>query len=620
MAELREITEETQRRFFEEAHEHADRAIAGCGEIVRSYRIAGTIVRLHFAGPVMESRITPALEHLRAGDDGPADLDVRLWDTASTGVGMTPPPCPQRYFTDRGNVWGFESERYRFGYQYGEFSVSLFDAGSGNALFWVEDAGRLPFWTTAAPLRGMLSWWLAHNGMQLVHGAVVGTDAGAVLLPGRGGSGKSSTALACLDAGLAYVGDDYVGVALDPEPRAYCLYRTAKLEPAQLERVERFRALAPDAEVGREGGYEKAVLFLDGELGERVRSELPLTAILVPHITGKPETRLAPIEALAVERAAAMTTLSQLPHSGQSTVVFITRLTRSVPRAGLLLGTDFERIPAVVADCARGSAEFRAVACSGQDLQDPQEPQDPQVSISTHEGHSARDLPLVSVVIPVHDGADFLRGAVASVMAQGYPRIEILIVNDASTDATREVVASFEVDHRYFEFETNEGPAEARNRGIREAAADLVAFLDVDDRWPAGCLEAMVRRLIDDESIDVVCGRSRVLELDPASGEYHDHDDARSTFPFYIGAGVYRRRAFLRNGLFDRTFRFGEDSDWYLRAFEEGLNCVKLDDVTLFVRRHDRNMTRGKTNLEMNQARVFKARLDRKRGRGEGSV
>jgi GT2 family glycosyltransferase len=602
MTRLREVTEDDQRAFCEDARVRWGRAAAASGEVGRTYEIAGTVVRLRFAGEALLPYLTPALAHLRAASDARADLDVLLWDTRTTGVAMAPPPCPERSFTERGNVWGLENERVRFGFQWGEFSVSLFDVASSTALFWVADAARLPFWTHAAPLRGLLSWWLAHRGMQLVHGAVVGTDDGAVLVTARGGSGKSTLALACLRGGLSYVGDDYVAVALDPEPRAYSLYCTAKLEPRQLERVDAFRALAAEARVGRDGRYEKAVLFLGSELTAGLRVELPLTAVLVPAVTGEAETTLAPIEAQAVERAAALTTISQLPHSGQRTVDFMTRLARGLPRAALRLGTDYARIPDVIRDCARGGAAFRDVARTGRD-----------------PGGGRDDLPFVSVVIPVHDGAGFVREAVESVLAQSYPRLEILIVDDASRDGTREAVERLGVELRYFEYETNQGPAEARNRGLREAAADYVAFLDVDDLWPPGRLERMVSLLLDDPSIDVVTGRAQVFERDAATGAYREAGDPRTSFPFYVGAGVYRRRAFLRNGPFDRAFRFGEDADWFLRAFETGLRCVQLDEVTLHVRRHAGNMTRGKTNVEMNHARVFKARLDRRRARERGA-
>ena len=595
MPSLRAITEDVQRTFFAEARACYERAVATRGEICRSYAIAGTIVRLRFAGDRLVPRLVPALEHLRAPDTVSADLDVHLWDTRSTGAAMVPPPCPQRCFTDRGNIWGLESAQILAAFQYGECSVSLFDVAAGQAIYWVEDAERLPFWSTAAPLRTMLSWWLARNGMQLVHGAVVGTDAGAVLISGKGGSGKSSTALACVAAGMSYVGDDYVGIALDPAPRAYSLYGTAKLEPRQ---IERFPELAADASVGREGSYEKAVVFLPPVFASRLRAELPLAAVLIPTITGESDTTLAPIDVLTVERAASLPTIAQLPHSGQRTVDFIARLVRLVPRARVRLGTNLEGIAGVIENCARHGDAFRAVASTGEDA-----------------GAARDDRPLISVVIPTFNGADFLREAVASVVAQDYPRLEIIIVNDGSTDRTRQMAESLEADHRYFEFESNQGPAEARNRGVREAAADYIAFLDVDDLWPAGRLASMVARLLADDAIDVLSGRAQMLEREDDSGGYRAVGDPRRSFPFFIGAGLYRRRAFLLNGPFDRAFRFGEDSDWYLRAFETGLSCVQTDDVTLQVRRHGANMTRGKTNLELNQARVFKARLDRKRAR-----
>jgi GT2 family glycosyltransferase len=89
--------------------------------------------------------------------------------------------------------------------------------------------------------------------------------------------------------------------------------------------------------------------------------------------------------------------------------------------------------------------------------------------------------------------------------------------------------------------------------------------------------------------------------------------DPKGAFPYYVGAGLYRRRVFHSVGLFDPSLRFGEDHDWFLRAREAGAHIVHLDEVTLFVRRHPNNMTRGKSLVELNALRVFKKALDRKR-------
>jgi len=223
----------------------------------------------------------------------------------------------------------------------------------------------------------------------------------------------------------------------------------------------------------------------------------------------------------------------------------------------------------------------------------------------------------VSVVIPVHNGAAFIREAIESVRAQDYPRLEIIVVNDASEDETESIVRALPFDLCYYDFRTNLGPAEARNRGIREAAGDFIAFLDADDLWPEGKLRRSVSVLCADAALEFVQGKPRLLELDPEQGVYRETGAHLEDFPHYIGTSVFRRSVFSRVGPFDRSLRFGEDSDWYLRADEQKIQRATIDDITLLVRRHGQNMTWGKTPVELNLLRVFKGRLDRKRDRGE---
>jgi hypothetical protein len=123
----------------------------------------------------------------------------------------------------------------------------------------------------------------------------------------------------------------------------------------------------------------------------------------------------------------------------------------------------------------------------------------------------------------------------------------------------------------------------------------------------------MVDHLLAHPDVDVVRGRAQVTRYTTAgdAGEYLGNP--AESFPHYIGAGLYRRRAFEKVGLFDADLRFAEDTDWYSRAAEKRLPILHVDEVTLFVRRHDGNMTRGKTIVELNQLRLFKKMLDRRR-------
>jgi glycosyltransferase involved in cell wall biosynthesis len=217
----------------------------------------------------------------------------------------------------------------------------------------------------------------------------------------------------------------------------------------------------------------------------------------------------------------------------------------------------------------------------------------------------------VSVIIPVYNGARFIAEAVHSIVAQAYGSLEIIVVDDGSTDETAQIVAHLDRDVRYV-FQENAGPGAARNRGIRDASGDLIAFLDADDLWASGSLRLLVNRLLADPELDVVHGYARLFKDGESNGGM-DFLNPDEVFPYYIGAGLYRRRAFETAGLFEEQLRFSEDTEWYGRAAELGLRIARLEGVTLMVRRHENNMTRGKTLADLQMARVFKLMLDRRR-------
>jgi len=208
-----------------------------------------------------------------------------------------------------------------------------------------------------------------------------------------------------------------------------------------------------------------------------------------------------------------------------------------------------------------------------------------------------------------------LKDAIACVLSQNYPAIEIIVVDDGSKDNIDEAVASLPVEVRYFKQE-NAGAAAARNRGIKDASGDMIAFLDVDDLWPENNLHVLVERLRQDSGLSVVHGHGQLMEFDTGSKRYEYVGNPEESFPYYIGAGLYRRQAFERVGLFDVELKFGEDTDWFNRAQHLKIGLLRLPEVTLLVRRHGQNMTNGKSLTELNTLRVFKKQLDRKRSEG----
>jgi glycosyltransferase involved in cell wall biosynthesis len=216
--------------------------------------------------------------------------------------------------------------------------------------------------------------------------------------------------------------------------------------------------------------------------------------------------------------------------------------------------------------------------------------------------------PLVSVIIPVFNGERFLREAVESVLAQKYSPVEIIIVDDGSTDGTATVARSFPETVRYLH-QTNHGPAAARNRGIEQAQGNLIAFADTDDLWPSHKLELQLPYLIRDSKIDIVLGRiQQVLLSETQAKEIGD-----PAFSVNLGSAVIRKSCFERVGLFDETMRYSEDVDWFMRAREGAAAIMTIDAVTLFYRQHEQNMTRGKSTSELNVLKALKKSLDRRR-------
>ena len=223
--------------------------------------------------------------------------------------------------------------------------------------------------------------------------------------------------------------------------------------------------------------------------------------------------------------------------------------------------------------------------------------------------------PLVSVVIPVFNGERFLREAVQSVLAQNYAPVEIIIVDDGSTDGTATVARSFPETVCYLH-QANKGPAAARNRGIERAEGSLIAFADADDLWPAVKLELHLPYLIREPTIEIVMGRiQQVLLSKSVTGQTQANEIGEPVFSVNLGSAVIRRSVFERVGLFDETMRYSEDVDWFMRAREGGVRIKTIDAITIFYRQHEQNMTRGKSPSELNVLKALKRSLDRRRER-----
>jgi hypothetical protein len=260
---------------------------------------------------------------------------LTVWDGISPAALPPEPPWASADYTPLGVVQGYSNDAVRCAFDVETNALIVQNLVENTSHVWFPSIAQLPAWATAAPFRVPLSWLCNRQGMQMVHGAGVTIDGKAALLAGKGGAGKSTTALACALAGMGYLGDDYCAVA--PKDRTiHMVYRSAKVFPPA---VEMLPALEPWIASQGKLPLEKDIVFLDAADVNLVGSA-PLSAILLPRIGTSRASTIAPATPAEATKAILPTTFMQLMGGTPVTAALIMQLTRDVPAFHLELGTD----------------------------------------------------------------------------------------------------------------------------------------------------------------------------------------------------------------------------------------------------------------------------------------
>ena len=228
------------------------------------------------------------------------------------------------------------------------------------------------------------------------------------------------------------------------------------------------------------------------------------------------------------------------------------------------------------------------------------------------------EQPTASVMITVFNGAPYLAEAIESILAQTYPAIEVVVVDDGSTDVSGDIARSYGspvtvVAH------ARVGMGASRNRALEVATGAHLAFLDADDRMRRHAVETLSRTLADDPDLDAVFAHVHEFVSDDLSSE----EKARLRPPAQRIAGrlpttmLARRDAFDRVGPFPTHLKRGIGLDWAARAIEAGLHTRVLDDVLFERRLHRSNNGLREQDSSTHYAQVIKSALDRRRALGK---
>lgn len=223
--------------------------------------------------------------------------------------------------------------------------------------------------------------------------------------------------------------------------------------------------------------------------------------------------------------------------------------------------------------------------------------------------------PLVTCIVPVYNGERYLQETLEALAAQTYSPVEILVVNDGSTDGTRALIEAWG-DRVRCVHQDHAGPGAARNTGIDATGGAFVAFQDADDIPVPGRLARQMRAFAEQPDLDICLAHMQnfwMPELAAERERLEGHLLTRPTRTTVTQAGLVRR-SLLDAVRFDPSLTTGEDQDWMLRAMDHGASVSVLPDILIQRRFHHGNLTRiHRRDIGQHMTQVVKKSLDRRR-------
>jgi len=213
---------------------------------------------------------------------------------------------------------------------------------------------------------------------------------------------------------------------------------------------------------------------------------------------------------------------------------------------------------------------------------------------------------MISVIITAYNYGRYVERAIRSVMNQSIDRssFEIIVVNDASTDETKEVLENYKDEVRAFNLEKNVGLAAARNFGIKKARGQFVVFVDADDYIHHEMLRVESLFLTENNDLDAVAVDYILVD------DKGNHLEVVSSEKKPIACGILFRKDYLYDvGLYDEDFHAREEEDLRMR-FERKYNIYNIILPLYRYRRHENNLTNNKGKMKK-----FGSMLKKKHGK-----
>ncbi len=227
--------------------------------------------------------------------------------------------------------------------------------------------------------------------------------------------------------------------------------------------------------------------------------------------------------------------------------------------------------------------------------------------------------PVISVIMATYNHERYIRAALESVLKQSYAPLEIIVVDDGSTDGTPDVIAALIDDtgaHIQYVQQPNRGQPSALNHGLQLAHGSIITFLDADDLWPEDRLPLQLSFFVPIapyvEKPGIVLGRKERF-ADGVSVNIAELTAANHRpFHYSLSSSLFARWVFDTVGQFDETQGYVADWDWFVRAKEAGITMASDSSITVFGRIHEGNITQNRALSAHLMVNMIKKHIDRK--------
>jgi len=223
--------------------------------------------------------------------------------------------------------------------------------------------------------------------------------------------------------------------------------------------------------------------------------------------------------------------------------------------------------------------------------------------------------PDVSCIIPVYNGEEFISEAIKSALHQSHPLLEIIVVDDGSTDATSRLVEAFKEARIRYVVQSNAGCTDARNHGLRLAKGEFVSMLDADDIWEFEKTARQLERFSERPEVEACTTLMQNFWAAELQEEARSNPHLAVPQPGVASTFMCRKEVVDRVGYLDPRYPDRDLQEWLLRLRESGGQYAVLEQVLVRRRVHANNMSRGRAPGESQLLDLASRLLERKRSK-----